>query len=139
MGGREVRVLEEIPGSGTTVTPGDRIRVELTGHYATGEPWGHGPLTFIAGDATYPDTHYPLRVGSVIRMQYVVNPNDTSVRLVSFHGGDWQNRASDPTSKPHTSSSRQSLGVRRPTRRGTPGPVGYTSRPAKADPRSSAG
>jgi len=93
MGGRDVRVLEEIPGSGTTVTPGDRIRVELTGHYATGEPWGHGPLTFIAGDATYPDTHYPLRVGSVIRMQYVVNPNDTSVRLVSFQGGDWENEA----------------------------------------------
>ena len=93
LGGREVRVLEDLPGNGTPVVPGDRIRVELTGRYASGEQWGHGPFTLIAGDGIYPGAHYPLRVGSVIRMQYVVNPNDTSSRLVPFHGGDWENEA----------------------------------------------
>lgn len=92
-GGREVRVLEDIPGSGTPVLPGDRIRVELTGRYANGALWGHGPFTLIAGDGIYPGARYPLRVGSVIRMQYVVNPNDTSSRLVPFQGGDWENEA----------------------------------------------
>jgi len=93
VGGREVRVLEDLPGNGTPVVSGDRIRVELTGRYATGEQWGHGPFTLIAGDGTYPGTHYPLRVGSVIRMQYIVNPNDTSSRLVPFQGGDSENEA----------------------------------------------
>ncbi len=93
IGGREVRVLEDIPGNGTPVVPGDRIRVELTGRYASGEVWGHGPFTLIAGDGTYPGARYPLRVGSVIRMQYAVYPNDTSSRLVPFQGGDWKNEA----------------------------------------------
>jgi ankyrin repeat protein len=91
--GGEVRVLEERPGRGRPVVPGDRIRVELTGQYARGGVWGQGPLTLIAGNGTYPGTTHPLRVGSLLRMQYVVNPNDTSVRLMTFQGGDSENEA----------------------------------------------
>jgi len=67
--------------------------VEFTGRYASGEVWGRGSLTLIAGPGTYPGAIHPLRVGSVIRMQYVVNPNDTSVRLMPFQGGDSENEA----------------------------------------------
>ena len=91
--GGEVRVLEERPGHGRRVVPGDRILVELTGRYASGEVWGHGPLTLIAGNGTYPGAVHPLAVGSAIRMQYVVNPNDTGVRLMPFQGGDSENEA----------------------------------------------
>jgi hypothetical protein len=52
--GWPARVLEERPGHGTPVIGGDRIRVELTGRYASGEIWGQGPLTFIVGSGTYP-------------------------------------------------------------------------------------
>ena len=82
--GGEVRVLEDRPGHGRRVVPGDRILVELTGRYPSGEVWGHGPLTLIAGNGTYPGAVHPLAVGSAIRMQYVVNPNDTGVRLMPF-------------------------------------------------------
>ena len=91
--GGKVRVLEDRPGRGRPVVPGDRIRVELTGRYANGEVWGHGPFTLIAGSGTYPGAVHPLRVGSVIRMQYVVNPNDTTARLLPFQGVDWENEA----------------------------------------------
>lgn len=86
-------MLEDRPGHGRPVVGGDRIRVEFTGRYASGEVWGRGPLTLIAGPGTYPGAIHPLRVGSVIRMQYVVNPNDTSVRLMPFQGGDSENEA----------------------------------------------
>jgi ankyrin repeat protein len=91
--GGEARVLEDRPGLGRPVVPGDRIRVELTGRYADGEVWGRGPLTLIAGNGTYPGAVHPLRVGSVIRMQYIVDPNDTSVRLMPFQGSDSENEA----------------------------------------------
>ena len=91
--GGPVRVLEERPGHGRPVVPGDRIRVEMTGRYANGQLWGQGSLTLIVGDATYPGVTHPLRVGSVIRMQYVVNPNDTTTRLMPFQGGDSRNEA----------------------------------------------
>ena len=91
--GGDVRLLEERPGHGRPVTPGDRIRVELTGHYASGASWGRGPLTLVVGQGTYLGAVHPLRVGSVIRMQYVMNPNDTTVRLMSFIGGDPENEA----------------------------------------------
>src|SRR6476660_6602637 len=81
------------PGQWNSGRAGRSIRVELTGRYASGEVWGHGPFTLIAGDGSYPGAQYPLRVGSVIRMQYVVYPNDTSSRLVPFQGGDWKNEA----------------------------------------------
>jgi len=86
-------VLEDRPGHGSPVVPGDRIRVELTGRYARGGVWGRGPLTLIAGDGTYPGAVNPLRVGSMIRMQYVVSPNDTGVRLMTFQGNDSENEA----------------------------------------------
>ena len=91
--GGNVRVLEDRPGHGRPVVGGDRIRVDLTGQYVSGEVWGRGTLTLIAGAGTYPGAIHPLRVGSVIRMQYVVNPNDTSTRLLPFQGGDWENEA----------------------------------------------
>ena len=86
-------MLEDRPGHGSPVVPGDRIRVELTGRYARGGVWGRGPLTLIAGDGTYPGAVNPLRVGSMIRMQYVVSPNDTGVRLMTFQGNDSENEA----------------------------------------------
>jgi len=91
--GGSVRVLEDLPGRGGPALPGDRIRVELTGRYASGEQWGHGPFTLIVGSDIYPGAVHPLRVGSVIRMQYVVNPNDTASRLFPFQGEDWENEA----------------------------------------------
>jgi hypothetical protein len=65
----------------------------MTGRYTSGPLWGQGPLTLIVGDATYPGAAHLLRVGTVIRMQYVVNPNDASARLLSFQGGDPENEA----------------------------------------------
>ena len=67
--------------------------VRLTGRYASGEEWGRGPLTLIVGNGTYPGARFPLAVGSVIRMQYVVNPNDTTMRLMAFQGVDSENEA----------------------------------------------
>jgi len=93
MPGGTVRVLEERPGHGRPVVPGDRIRVEMTGRYASGQLWGNGPLTLIVGDGTYPGAAHPLRVGSVIRMQWVVNPNDTTTRLIPFQGDDSKHEA----------------------------------------------
>src|SRR5262245_42939150 len=47
MPGGEVRLLEDRPGRGRAVLPGDRVRAEIVGRYASGEIWGRGPLTFI--------------------------------------------------------------------------------------------
>jgi len=91
--GGEVRVLEERPGNRRPVVFGDRIRVDLTGRYASGEVWGQGPLTFIVGKGSYPGALGPLRVGATVRMQYLTSPNDTTVRLMPFQGGDPENEA----------------------------------------------
>jgi hypothetical protein len=91
--GWPARVLEERPGTGRPIIGGDRVRVDLIGRYASGEIWGQGPLTFIAGSGTYPGAVHPLRVGATIRMQYLTSPNDTIVRLWPFPGLDTENEA----------------------------------------------
>jgi hypothetical protein len=91
--GWPVRILEERAGRGQPIRGGDRVRVDLTGQYASGEVWGQGPLTFIAGSGSYPGAMYPLRVGATIRMQYLTNPNDTTARLWPFPGLDTENEA----------------------------------------------
>jgi hypothetical protein len=91
--GGEVRLIEEQPGSGRLVGHGDRIRVDLVGKYSSGEVWGEGPLTLIVGPGSYRGAREPLRVGGRLRLQYVINPNDTAVRLVSFQGDDSKNEA----------------------------------------------
>jgi len=89
--GGEVRLLEDRPGRGRVVQPGDRIRVEFIGRYASGAEWARGPLTIIYGENTYPGADLPVRVGAVERMQYVVRPSDSTVRLLPFQGGDAEN------------------------------------------------
>ena len=75
------------------IVPGDRIRVEFVGRYASGEEWARGPLTLIYGEGTYPGAQMPVRVGAVERMQYVVRPGDSTVRLLPFQGDDAENEA----------------------------------------------
>jgi ankyrin repeat protein len=75
------------------VTGGDRIEVDFTGRYASGEVWGEGPLTLIAGPGTYDGAGAPLRVGAVLTLQYIIDPNDTTVRLWPFTGEDGENEA----------------------------------------------
>ena len=91
--GGTVRLLEERPGRGRPVLPGDRIRVDLIGTYMGGEEWGRGPLTLVFGTDTYKGAVNPVRVGSAIRLQYVVDPNDTTTRLLPFPGLDTKNEA----------------------------------------------
>lgn len=88
-----MQLLEERPGSGRPVRPRDRIVVDFIGRYGNGTVWGEGPLTLIVGPGTYPGKQQPLRVGDVITMQYRNDPNDTTVRLVPFPGGDTENEA----------------------------------------------
>ena len=71
----EARVLEDKPGTGRPAVPGDRVKVDLTGTYTNGEKWGHGPFTFIYGAGSYPGALNPVQVGSVIKLQYIVDPN----------------------------------------------------------------
>ena len=91
--GGPVQLLEERPGPGRPVKPGDRIVVDFVGRYGDGTVWGEGPLTLVVGPGSYPGKRAPLRVGDVISMQYWNDPNDTTVRLVPFPGGDTENEA----------------------------------------------
>ncbi len=91
--GGPTQLLEERPGSGRPVKPRDRIVVDFVGRFGNGTVWGEGPLTLIVGPGTYPGKQEPLRVGDVITMQYRNDPNDTTVRLVPFPGGDTENEA----------------------------------------------
>src|SRR5262245_47518959 len=91
--GGKVILVGEKPGRGRAVTAGDRIAVDFVGRYASGEVWGEGPLTLIAGPGSYPDAMAPLRTGAVLTMQYLIEPNDTTVRLVAFTGEDTENEA----------------------------------------------
>jgi len=83
--GGKVRLLEERPGRGRPVLGGDRIQVDFVGRYANGEVWGEGPLTLVAGTDTY-GIRGPLRTGAFIKLQYVIDPNDTTSRLLPFPG-----------------------------------------------------
>jgi hypothetical protein len=91
--GTRVVLIEEKPGRGRPVTGGDRIVVDFVGRYASGEVWGEGSLTLIAGPGTYADAIAPLKTGAVLTMQYVMDPNDTTVRLLPFTGEDGENEA----------------------------------------------
>jgi hypothetical protein len=91
-GGKVILVAEKA-GHGRAVTGGDRIEVDFTGRYASGEVWGEGPLTLIAGPGTYDGASAPLRVGAVLTLQYIIDPNDTTVRLWPFTGEDGENEA----------------------------------------------
>lgn len=91
--GGEVRLLEERPGSGRRTAFGDRIRVDFVGRYSSGEVWGEGPLTLVVGAGTYPGVREPLRLGALIAMQYLNDPNDTTVRMMPFSGDDFENEA----------------------------------------------
>ncbi|MFN0178077.1 MAG: ankyrin repeat domain-containing protein [Gemmatimonadales bacterium] len=93
MPGGEVRLLEERPGSGRLAAFGDRVRVDFVGRYASGEVWGEGPLTFVVGPGSYPESGQPPRLGTQIKMQYLNDPNDTTVRLAPFPGDDFENEA----------------------------------------------
>jgi hypothetical protein len=91
-GGKVILVAEK-PGRGRAVTGGDRIEVDFVGRYASGEVWGEGPLTLIAGPGTYEGAMAPLRVGAVLTLQYIIDPNDTTARLWAFAGEDGENEA----------------------------------------------
>lgn len=91
--GGKMRILTDRPGTGQLVIPGDRIVVDFVGRYANGEIWGEGPLTLVVGWGTYPGLQAPLKVGADITIQYLNDPNDTTVRLVPFPGGDSEKEA----------------------------------------------
>jgi hypothetical protein len=85
--------MDETQGSGRAVLPGDRVLVRFTGTYATGDTWGHGPLTYMLGDATYPTAQLPLQEGGRLRMQVVISPTADGPRLLEFLGVDMENEA----------------------------------------------
>ncbi len=86
--GGDIRVLEAQSGDGSLAQPGDRIVVDLVGRYGSGEVWGEGPLTIIAGALTYPGLNRMPREGDIIRMEYWTSPHEKLSRLVQFAGGD---------------------------------------------------
>ncbi|HEX5075424.1 MAG TPA: hypothetical protein VFW03_19590 [Gemmatimonadaceae bacterium] len=122
------------------VLPGDRIRVELTGRYASGKLWGHGPLTLIAGDDVYPGSRYPLRVGSVIRMQYVAHaartddqprgggtPLERLANVSAFHDGHYECARLLVKAGANTARARERLRERLADK--GPGGFGFSNRP----------
>lgn len=86
--GRIMRLVEETPGRGSPIRPGDRVKVDLVGTYGDGREWANGPFSYIYHGGAYPGARSTPRVGARFKLEWLRDGGERTERRVPLVGLD---------------------------------------------------